>query len=111
MTQIDLSATLPPAGFLFTKHHQFFSSLNQKLVLEQLSIQPEEEGWSTGDTDLWVIKQGGGVVPVSCWAAILSVLPQRESLLCMCSEDVLAVALTTVVLAGNGLAQLHLQSH
>lgn len=42
-------------------------------------------------------EEGGGVVPVSCWAAILSVLPQRESQLCICSEDALGVALTTVV--------------
>lgn len=41
----------------------------------------------------------GEMVPTSSWAAILPVLPQRESQLCVCPEDLLAVA--SVVLPCN----------
>lgn len=39
----------------------------------------------------------GEMVPTSSWAAILPVLPHRESQLCVCPEDLLAVALSLVL--------------
>lgn len=52
----------------------------------------------------------GEMVPTSSWAAILPVLPQRESQLCVCPEDLLAVALS-VDLPCNAPHTLDCRSH
>lgn len=49
-------------------------------------------------------------MPTPSWAAILSVLPQRESQLCICPEDVLSAALS-VSLTCNGPHALDFKSH